>query len=128
MWLTIRDVVMEGATARVEGARPDEQVLGDNLLAPLQQAHAPTSQQAANLESMPPVCQDTVEQQEAAVMASRLDYTDAEVMVEVVAAADFKPNMLNLTGSHLVLCISSASWSSCYCPTTMLSTALSCLH
>lgn len=92
------DVVMDGATPRVEGARSDEQVLGDNPLVPVQQAHTPAVQQAANLESLPPVCQDTVEQQEAAIMASRLDYTDAEVMVEVVAAADFKPNMLNLTG------------------------------
>ena len=98
VWLNVMDVVMDGATPRVEGARTDEQVLGDNPLVPVQHAHTPAVQQAANLESLPPVCQDTVEQQEAAVMASRLDYTDAEVMVEVVAAADFKPNMLNLTG------------------------------
>lgn len=104
VWLTVRDIVMDGSTPRVEGARTDEQVLGDNPLTPLQQAHAPTSQQAANLESMPAVCQDTVEQQEAAVMASRLDYTDAEVMVEVVAASDFKPNMLNLTGKVATEC------------------------
>lgn len=101
VWLHVRDVVMEGFTARVEGSRPDEQVLGENPLVPIQQAHASGEQQAAHLESMPLVCQDTVEQQEAAVMAARLDYTDAEVMVEIVTAADFKPNMLNLTGKQL---------------------------
>ena len=48
---------------------------------------------------MPPVCEDTIEQQDADAMAARLVYQDAEVMVEVVAQADFKPDMVNLTGS-----------------------------
>lgn len=103
VWLNVLEVVMEGANVRVEGAKADEQVFGDNLLVPLQQASTAGAPQAAQLESTPAVCQDTVEQQEAAVMAARLDYTDVEVMVEVVAAADFKPSMLNLTGMPALL-------------------------
>lgn len=89
---------MQNNTARVEGAMPDEKVIGDNVLESLQPAQA-TTRHAACLDSSPEVCHDTIERQEADAMAARLAYTDAEVMVELVAQADFKPNMLNLTGT-----------------------------
>lgn len=94
---------MENNTARVEGALPDEKVIGDNVLESLQPAQAAT-RHAACLDSNPEVCHDAIEQQEADAMAARLVYTDAEVMVELVAQADFKPNMLNLTGDPIVPC------------------------
>lgn len=94
-------LILENNTARVEGAMPDEKVIGDNVLETLQPAHA-TARHAACLDSNPEVCHDAIEQQEADAMAARLVYTDAEVMVELVAQADFKPSMLNLTGSPFV--------------------------
>ncbi|KAL3150109.1 hypothetical protein ABBQ38_013448 [Trebouxia sp. C0009 RCD-2024] len=92
-------LILENNTARVEGAMPDEKVIGDNVLETLQPAHA-TARHAACLDSNPEVCHDAIEQQEADAMAARLVYTDAEVMVELVAQADFKPSMLNLTGDR----------------------------
>lgn len=77
---------------------PDEKVIGANVLETLQPAHA-TTRHAARLDSNLEVCHDTIERQEADAMAARLVYTDAEVMVELVAQADFKTNMLNLTGN-----------------------------
>ena len=94
---------MENNTARVEGAMPDEKVIGDNVLETLQPAHA-TARHAARLDSNLKVCHDTIERQEADAMAARLVYTDAEVMVELVAQADFKPNVLNLAGSPREQC------------------------
>ena len=91
------DVVMDGNTVRVEGARPDERIISDNVLEDVQKACA-SSQQAASLHCTPPVCEDTIERQEAEALAARLAYQDAEVMVEVVAQADFKPNAMNFTG------------------------------
>lgn len=91
---------MQNNTARVEGAMPDEKVIGDNVLQSLQPAQA-TTRHAACLDSNIEICHDTLERQEADAMAARLAYTDAEVMVELVAQADFKPNMLNLTGTLL---------------------------
>ena len=76
---------------------PDEKVIGDNVLETMQPALAAT-RHAARLDSSLEVCHDTIERQEADSMAARLVYTNAEVMVELVAQADFKPNMLNLTG------------------------------
>ena len=97
-------LILENNTARVEGAMPDEKVIGDNVLETLQPAQA-TTRHAARLDSNPEVCHDAIEQQEADAMAARLVYTDAEVMVELVAQADFKPTMLNLTGDPAVLCM-----------------------
>ena len=97
-------LILENNTARVEGAMPDEKVIGDNVLETLQPAQA-TTRHAARLDSNPEVCHDAIEQQEADAMAARLVYTDAEVMVELVAQADFKPTMLNLTGGPAVLCM-----------------------
>ena len=94
---TLLPLIMQNNTARVEGAMPDEKVIGDNVLETLLPAHAAT-RHAACLDSNLEVCHDTIERQEADAMAARLIYTDAEVMVELVAQADFKPNMLNLTG------------------------------
>ena len=90
---------MDGNTVLVEGARPDERIISDNVLEDTQKAYPVTTPKAASLHSMPPVCEDTIEQQDADAMAARLVYQDAEVMVEVVAQADFKPDMVNLTGS-----------------------------
>ena len=89
---------MDGNTVRVEGARPDERVISDNVLEDVQKAQPASMPQAASLQSNPPVCEDTIEQQEADALAARLVYKDAEVMVELVAQADFKPDTLNLTG------------------------------
>lgn len=91
-------LIMQNNTARVEGAMPDEKVIGDNVLQTLQPAHA-AARHAARLDSSLELCHDTIERQETDAMAARLVYTDAEVMVELVAQADFKPNMLNLTGA-----------------------------
>lgn len=92
------DICMDGDTVRVEGARPDERVIADNVLEDVQKAHPVSTPQAARLQSQPAVCEETIERQEADALAARLVYQDAEVMVEVVAKADFKPDTLNLTG------------------------------
>ena len=92
-------LIMQNNTACIEGAMPDEKVIGDNVLEILQPAHTAT-RHAARLDSNLEVCHDTIERQEADAMAARLVYTDAEVMVELVAQADFKPNTLNLTGRY----------------------------
>ena len=95
-------IILEDGMKCVEGARPDEKVIGDNVLEALQPAHA-SVQHAARLDSLPEVCQDSIDEQEADAMAARLSYKDAEVMVELVAQADFKPQMLNLTGAVCML-------------------------
>jgi hypothetical protein len=99
--LHLLDISMDGNTVRVEGARPDERVISDNVLEDVQKAHPATMPQAASLHSNPPVCEDTIERQEADALAARLVYKDAEVMVELVAQADFKPDTLNLTGQPM---------------------------
>ena len=101
--LQIMPIILEGGLKCVEGARPDEKVISDNVLEALQPAHA-SVQHAARLDSHPEVCQDSIDQQEADAMAARLSYSDAEVMVELVAQADFKPQMLNLIGTICMLC------------------------
>ena len=90
-------IILEDGLKCIEGAKPDEKVIGDNVLETLQPAHA-SVQHAARLDSNPEVCQDTIDQQEADAMAACLVYTDVEVMVELIAQADFKPHVLNLTG------------------------------
>ena len=100
--LHLLDVSMDGTSVRVEGARPDERVISDNVLEDVQKAQPASMPQAASLHSNPPVCEDTIERQEADALAARLLYKDAEVMVELVAQADFKPDTLNLTGQRMV--------------------------
>jgi len=100
--LHLLDISMDGNTVRVEGARPDERVISDNVLEDVQKAHPVSMPQAASLHSCPPVCEDTIERQEADALAARLVYKDAEVMVELVVQADFKPDTLNLTGQPMV--------------------------
>ncbi len=100
--LHLLDISMDGNTVRVEGARPDERVISDNVLEDVQKAHPASMPQAASLHSNPLVCEDTIERQEADALAARLVYKDAEVMVELVAQADFKPDTLNLTGQPMV--------------------------
>ncbi len=90
---------MDGDSVRVEGARPDERIISDNVLEDVQKAYPMSAPQAASLHSHPPVCDDTIDRQEAEALAAQLVYKDAEVMVEIVAQADFKPNALNLTGN-----------------------------
>ncbi len=102
--LHLLDISMDGNTVRVEGARPDERVISDNVLEDVQKAHPVSMPQAASLHSCPPVCEDTIERQEADALAARLVYKDAEVMVELVAQADFKPDTLNLTGQPILVC------------------------
>ncbi|KAL0020878.1 hypothetical protein WJX77_005350 [Trebouxia sp. C0004] len=98
--LHLLDISMDGNTVRVEGARPDERVISDNVLEDVQKAQPASMPQAASLHSNPPVCEDTIERQEADALAARLVYKDVEVMVELVAQADFKPDTLNLTGDR----------------------------
>lgn len=103
--LHLLDISMDGNTVRVEGAMPDERVISDNVLEDVQKAHPASMPQAASLHSCPPVCEDTIERQEADALAARLVYKDAEVMVELVAQADFKPDTLNLTGQPILMCL-----------------------
>lgn len=100
--LHLLDISMDGNTVRVEGAMPDERVISDNVLEDVQKAHPANMPQAASLHSCPPVCEDTIERQDADALAARLVYKDAEVMVELVVQADFKPDTLNLTGQPMV--------------------------
>ena len=102
--LHLLDISMDGNTVRVEGAMPDERVISDNVLEDVQKAHPASMPQAASLHSCPPVCEDTIERQDADALAARLVYKDAEVMVELVTQADFKPDTLNLTGQPILMC------------------------
>lgn len=98
--LDVQTLAMDGDTLCLEGAKPDERVISDNVLQDVQRAQPATARQAASLQSSLPVCEDTIERQEAEAKAAQLVYKDAEIMVEVIAQADFKPDTLNLTGDR----------------------------
>ena len=97
--LDVQTLAMDGNTLCLEGAKPDERVISDNVLQDVQRAQPVTARQAASLQSSLPVCEETIERQEAEAKAAQLVYKDAEIMVEVIAQADFKPDTLNLAGT-----------------------------